>query len=112
MNSTSFPDEPGPEATEAQLADYYNAHPEAVANWGPAQPIERSERLDVTISVRFSPAEIATLRARAQAAGMKPTAYIRQSALEAQQNPLDRARLKRALTALSQDLEDLQTMAS
>ncbi len=37
--------------------------------------------------MRFTPAEIATIHTRAEAGGLKPTAYIRQCALNAEQPP-------------------------
>ncbi|TIC89102.1 hypothetical protein E8D34_00940 [Nocardioides sp. GY 10113] len=58
-------------------------------------------RRNVTISVRFSDAEIAELRARAEAAGAKVTSFIRAAALEATQ-PIDRAELE----ALAREVED------
>jgi hypothetical protein len=102
--------EPDPTATDAELADYYNRHPDG-DDWDEPQPITRPERLDVTLSVRFTPAEIATIRARAQAAGLKPTAYIRACALAAEQPPIDRARIARSVAALARDLDDLRQAA-
>lgn len=110
--------EPGPQATDAELAAYYDEHRE-MAPWGdprllPAEePSEKSaDRLDVTLSVRFSAAEIAAIWTRAEAAGMKPTAYIRRCALADQQPPLDRSQLARLVEALSRDLEDLRQATS
>jgi len=40
-------------------------------------------------------AEIAAVRARAEAAGLKPTTYIRRCALVDEQAPIDRGRLSR-----------------
>ena len=76
-------------ATDAELADYYDRH-RSLNDWSQPQPLQRPERLDVTISVRFTPAEIATIRARAEAADIKPTAYIRRCALANEQPPIDR----------------------
>lgn len=102
--------EPGRAVSEAALADYYGTQHDT-SEFGEPLPVHRAERLDVTISVRFTPAEIADVRARASAAGMKPTAYIRRCALEREDAPLDRARLARAVDALSRDLEDLRLAA-
>lgn len=99
--------EPGRDVSEAALADYYDAQHDT-SGFGDPQPVQRPERLDITISVRFTPAEIADVRARAQAAGMKPTAYIRRCALEREEAPLDRTGLVRALDTLSRDLENLR----
>jgi len=81
--------EPNSDVTDAELADYYDQHRD-LTDWSEPQPVQRPERLDVTISVRFSPAEIAAIRARAEAAGLKPTAYIRRCPLADEQPPIDR----------------------
>lgn len=102
--------EPGPAATDAELADYYDKNRE-LTRWGEPQPVDKPERLDITISVRFTAAELAMIRARAEFAGVKPTAYIRACALAADQPPIDRARLSRTVAALSRDLDDLRRAA-
>ena len=102
--------EPGPDATDAELADHYDQHRD-LTGWSEPQPGQRSERLDVTISVRFTPAEIATIRARAEAAGLKPTTYIRRCALANEQPPIDRGQLRHTVAALTRCLEDLQRAA-
>lgn len=102
--------EPDPNATDAELAGYYDRHRD-LTDWSEPQPVQRPERLDVTISVRFTPAEIATIRARAEAAGLKPTAYIRRCALANEQPPIDRGQLARTVAALTRDLEDLRRAA-
>ncbi len=101
--------EPGLSATDAELADYYDQHRDG--NWHEPEPVQRSERLEVTISVRFTRAEVAAVRDRAEAAGLKPTAYIRRCALEAEQAPVDRGQLSRSVEALSRDLDDLRRAA-
>ncbi len=103
--------EPGTAATDAELADYYDQHRDH-PGWSEPQPAAKPQRLDVTISVRFTPAEIATIRTRAEAGGLKPTAYIRQCALNAEQPPIDRTQLSRTVAALSRDLDDLRRTAS
>lgn len=102
--------EPGPRATDAELADYYDRHRD-LTDWSEPQPVQKPERLDVTISVRFTPAEIATIRTRAEAAGLKPTAYIRRCALANERPPIDRGQLSRTVAALTRDLEDLRRAA-
>lgn len=101
--------EPGPTATDAELADYYDRHRNG--DWGEPQPVQRPERLDVTISVRFSSAEIEIVRARADDAGLKPTAYIRRCALASEDPPINRDELSKSVAALSRDLEDLRRAA-
>ena len=103
--------EPGADATDAELADYYDQHGE-MDEWNEPEPVAKPDRLDVTISVRFTAAEIADIRARAEAANLKPTTYIRRCALAADTQPIDRVRLKRMLVALSNDLDDLKRVAS
>ena len=99
--------EPGSAATDAELADYYDEH-RGRAVWREAEPVQRPDRLDITISVRFTSAEMATIRRRAQAAGLKPTAYIRRCVLAAEEPPIDRDRLSRTVAALARDVEDLR----
>jgi hypothetical protein len=103
--------EPGTSASDHELADYYEQHHDP-DEWGEAGSVAKPERLDVTLSVRFTPAEIERIRSRAGQAGLKPTAYIRQCALAAEQLPIDRARLARSVDALSRDLDDLRRAAS
>lgn len=98
--------EPGMEASDVELASYHDKHRDPAA-WGPAQPVT-PERLEVTISVRFTASEIAALRARAEAAGVKPTTYIRRLALAADEPPLDGGQLTRLLDVLTRDLDDLR----
>lgn len=88
--------------TEAELASYYDrTHDLSEFEGGDEFPVEI--RRNVTISVRFSEEEIALLRARAEEAGEKVTAYIRAAALQ-QAAPLDRARLRKAFEDLSADV--------
>lgn len=103
--------EPSPDTTDAELAEYYDQHRD-LTEWGDPRPVDRSERLDVTISVRFTPSEMATIRARAEAADLKPTTYIRRCALDTEQPPIDRGRLARTVAALARDLDDLRRAAS
>lgn len=103
--------EPDENATDEQLAAYYDQHHDT-SGFGTPRPVQRPERLDVTISVRFTADELAAVRARAAAAGIKPTTYIRRCALSDERSPIDRTRLSRATAALARDLEDLRRAAS
>ena len=88
--------------SEAELARHYDQTRDLSGFEGGAE--EQAEvRRNVTISVRFSEEEIATLRSKADTAGEKVTAYIRSAALE-QASPLDRRRLLQALRAASADV--------
>lgn len=91
------------EATiEAELAKQYEQTRDLSGFEGEsAEPVE--VRRNVTISVRFSDEEIALLRARAEAAGTKVTAYIRAAALQ-QAAPVDRLQLIAVLEAASADV--------
>ncbi|MHB8247016.1 MAG: plasmid mobilization protein [Acidimicrobiales bacterium] len=102
--------EPGLDARDSELADYYEQHRED-HQWGEPEPVQRPDRLEVTISVRFTRHEVAAVRARAEAAGLKPTAYIRRCALEVEEPPIDRGKLSQSVTALSRDLEELRRTA-
>ena len=101
--------EPDPGGTDAELADYYDQHRD-LTDWSDPKSVQ-SERLDVTITVHFTQAEIAAIRSRAEAADLKPTTYIRRCALADEQPPIDRGRLSRTVAALSRDLEDLRRAA-
>lgn len=95
--------------TDADLADYYNSTRdlsefdggEVVSSARQAQPETRS----VTISVRFSPSELARVEKLAHAAGMRLTAFIRAAALATEEPPVDRAEVLDLLTALRQSVE-------
>ncbi len=87
---------------EAEVAKQYQETPNLLGfEGGSVEPIE--VRRNVTISVRFSDEEMDLLRARAEAAGTKVTAYIRAAALQ-QAAPLDRLQLIQALEAASADV--------
>lgn len=97
--------------SEAELADHYDqthdlsgfdlGHPEAVT---PAR-----QRLDVTISVRFSPDEINLLRTEAERTGLKVTAFIRTLALQhASGRVLDRTALRKQLATVTDELRELE----
>jgi len=96
------------QASEADLAEsYYDRRTEDV--WGEPEPLERPARLDVTLSVRFSREEIEAVRAAAQRAQLKPTAFIRHAALEAlSARPVDRARLETDLAQAVELMRDAQ----
>lgn len=95
--------EPDMNASDAELADYYDRHRDEVARWKP-EPVRRPDRLDVTISVRFTRDEIAAVRQRARAVGLKPTTFIRQAVLDATQPPIDREAVRRHLAAAQAEL--------
>jgi hypothetical protein len=97
--------EPTDRMTKAELAAHFGV--EDPAAWGDPEPIEKPERLDVTISVRFTSEEIAALRRRAEAASMKLTTFIRRAALAADAPPLDRTALRGALRAVADEVAHL-----
>lgn len=101
--------EPDAAATDTELADYYDQHRDLL-EWDESESeiVSRPERLDITISVRFASAEIATVRAHAEAAGIKPTTYIRRCALAESQPPIDRTQLSRTVAALARGVDDLR----
>lgn len=104
--------EPGPEATGAELAEYYDTHRD-VSGFDEFHPLTAPNVRGITLSIRFSPEEIAKVREAAEASGMKPTAYIRQAALVAANEvpTLDRQRLAQQIRALERDLDDLRRLA-
>lgn len=91
-------------AGEAELAEQLYAERHDDSAWGAWTAVEPG-RLDVTLSVRFSREEIAAVRAAAEAAGMKPTTFIREAALAACSTGLNGGREVRA--ALESALADL-----
>ena len=97
--------------TEAELAEYYQDHRGDTEEWEPAEAISRPARLDVTISVRFTAEEIAAVRERARDAGMRPTAFIRQAALDVDV-PLNRGLLAKTFDRLRSDVEQLASVIS
>lgn len=97
-------DKPVTDMTEAELADYYHEHRKDIDSmFGKPEPAPRPgrERLDVTISVRFTSGELAEIRKRAEIEGMKATAYIRRCVLAAGEdidlNPEHLRELRRAM---------------
>lgn len=98
--------------TDAELAKFYNStHDlsefeggEVVTN-APAHPETRS----VTISVRFSPSELAEIEGLAKAAGMRVTAFIRAAALASEEPPVDRAEVLDLISALRRSVEGTET---
>lgn len=102
--------EPGHGARDRELADSYDAHRDT-SRFGDPKPVQAAERLDVTISVRFTPAEVTDVRSWARAAGMKPTSSIRRCALEREDAPLDRTELARSIESLSNEVESLRHAA-
>lgn len=70
--------------------------------------MQRPERLEATISVRFSPGEIEPVRARAGAAGREHTADVRRCVAALERPPIDRGELSRSVAAPSRDLEELR----
>lgn len=88
--------------SEAELAERYDrTHDVSEFDEGAAYPAE--VRRNITISVRFSDAEIEALRHKADAAGVKVTAYIRAAALQGS-SPVDQKRLRAALKAVADDV--------
>lgn len=97
--------------TEAEEAEWWYEHRDQTDEIfdGPEEPIE--VRRNVTISVRFSDAEIAELRAHADELGVKVTALIRAAALEATQ-PVDLVAIGQAVTELERRTHQLAELVS
>lgn len=95
---------------ERRLAEEYESTRDVSDFTGAVEPVE--VRRNVTISVRFSDAEMASLRRRADAAGMKVTALIRAAALESELPPLDRAALAEATAAAERQLHEIRESLS
>lgn len=99
--------------TDADLADYYNSTKnlsefdggEVVGSAAQAQPETRS----VTISVRFSPSELAEVEKLAHSAGMRLTTFIRTAALAVEEPPVDRVKVLDLLSTLRQSVEGTES---
>lgn len=92
---------------EANLADQYNETQDmSEFDGGADEPF--SVRRDATISVRFAAHELEQLRAQAEEAGMKVTAYIRQAALATDRPPIDTKALEQATEHLNNFARELQ----
>jgi hypothetical protein len=102
------------EITEAELAERYYDRRHEDSDWAEPEPVEKPARLEVTLSVRFSREELEAVRAAAERAGIKPTAFIRLAAVEAlARRPVDRARLEQDLARAVELMRDAQrTLAS
>lgn len=94
---------------EAELAERYYERRDDDGDWGEPEPLEKPARLEVTLSVRFTADEIEALRAAADQAGIKPTAFIRQAAMAAlAHRPVDRARVEKDLKQAVELMRDAQ----
>lgn len=87
----------------------YQDHRNDMDHWGDPEPIRNPDRLDVTISVRFTADEIAGVRHRAQAAGVKLTVFIHQAALQSD-HQLDRRLLAKTFDDLGTDVDRLASV--
>ena len=99
----------GEQTSEAELAEVYYERRHADSDWNEPEALEKPARLDVTLSVRFTREELQAVRGAAERAGLKPTAFIRQAAVEAlARTPVDRARLERDLASALELMRDAQ----
>jgi uncharacterized protein (DUF1778 family) len=96
-------------STENDLAEQYYERRDDDSEWGDSEPLETPARLTVTLSVRFAPEELDAVRAAAERLGMKPTAFIRQAAVEAvADGPVDRVRVVNDLARAVELMRDAQ----
>jgi mobilization protein NikA len=95
--------------SEAEVAERYFERRHKDGDWDEPERLDKPVRLDVTLSVRFSREELKAVRTAAEQAGIKPTAFIRQAAVEAvSRRPVDRARLQHDLAKAVELMEDAQ----
>jgi uncharacterized protein YegP (UPF0339 family) len=92
--------------TDEEIANDYNESEDLSGFSGESEPVE--VRRNVTISVRFSASEIESLRAKAEEAGTKVTAFIRAAALGAHRPPPDLTALAEATAAIEAQLHHLR----
>lgn len=94
---------------EAEMAERYYERRHEDGDWDEPDALDKPARLEVTLSVRFTRDELDAVRAAAERAGLKPTAFIRHAAVEAlAQAPVDRARLERDLATAVELMQDAQ----
>jgi hypothetical protein len=94
---------------EAEIAERYYERRHEDGDWDEPERLDKPVRLDVTLSVRFSREELEAVRTAAEQAGIRPTAFIRQAAVEAvSRRPVDRARLQHDLAKAVELMEDAQ----
>ena len=99
----------GEQTSVAELAEVYYERRHEDNVWNEPEALEKPARLDVTLSVRFTREELEAVRGAAERAGLKPTAFIRQAAVEAlARAPVDRARLERDLASALELMRDAQ----
>lgn len=94
--------------TDAELAAYYDStHDLSEFEGGEVVELPKTvpETRSVTISVRFSPSELAELEQLAKGADMRVTAFIRAAALAAEEPPVDRAEVMDLVEALRQHVQ-------
>lgn len=94
--------------TDAELAAYYDStHDLSEFKGGEVVELPKTvpETRSVTISVRFSPSELAELEQLAKGADMRVTAFIRAAALAAGEPPVDRAEVMDLVEALRQHVQ-------
>jgi hypothetical protein len=95
--------------SDAKIAERYYERRHEDGDWDELERLDKPVRLDVTLSVRFNREELEAVRAAAEQAGIKPTAFIRQAAVEAvSRRPVDRARLQHDLAKAVEFMEDAQ----
>jgi len=94
---------------EAEIAERYYERRHEDGDWDEPESLDKPVRLDVTLSVRFSREELEAVRTAAEQAGMKPTAFIRQAAVEAlSRRRVDRTRLQHDLAKAVELMQDAQ----
>jgi uncharacterized protein (DUF1778 family) len=95
--------------SEAEIAERYYERQDEDGDWDEPEPLDKPARLEVTLSVRLTREELEAVRTAAEQAGIKPTAFIRQAAVEAlSRRPVDRARLQHDLAKAVELMEDAQ----
>ena len=94
---------------ENDLADQYYERRYDDDEWTDPEPVDKPARLTMTLSVRFTAEELEAVRAMAEQLGMKPTALVRQAAVEAlAENPVDRVRVANDLAKAVALMRDAQ----
>jgi hypothetical protein len=99
--------------TEDEEAEYLYAHRNDADLVGEEVDLKPAEPLTLVVSVRLREAEMRTVVAAAETAGMTVSAFIRQAAVDAAgRAPVDREAVVKQIAAVERDLAEVRRLVS
>jgi len=105
--------EQGHGMSEAEEAEYLYAHRNDPDMVGEEVDLKPAEPLTMVVSVRLREADMRTVAAAAETAGMTVSAFIRQAAIDAAgRAPVDREALAKQIAAVERDLAEVRRLVS